>query len=295
MALMNDRFVAIDFETANPDLASICQVGVVIFERDIVVDRWETLVNPETYFDEINVSIHGITERQVKNAPTFPQILENVASRLCKQVVVSHAAFDRLALSQSLGRYRLTRTAVGWVDSIIWLDSARVVRRAWARFAEKGYGLSNVCRSFGIEYEEHHAVEDARAAGELLLRAMRDTGLDLSGWLARVKKPIDLSSTLPIVYDGNPDGHLYGEKIVFTGALNIRRHDAAALAAKAGCNVATGVTKRTTILVVGDQDIMKLAGYEKSAKHRKAEELIAKGHPIRILRETDFVQLVDIP
>lgn len=290
---MNDRFIAIDFETANADLASICQVGAVTFERDVVAERWETLVNPETYFDEINVSIHGITERQVKNAPTFPQILENIALRLRNQVVVSHTAFDRIALRQTIGRYRLTKTSIEWRDSIVWLDSSSVVRRAWTQFAKKGYGLNNVCRSFGIEYAEHNAVEDARAAGELLLRAMRETGLDLSGWLSRVRQPIDPNSALPIVYDGNPDGPLYGEEIVFTGALNIHRREAAVLAAKAGCNVTDGVTKSTTLLIVGDQDVAKLAGHEKSAKHRKAEALIAKGRPIRILRESDFLQLID--
>ena len=44
--------------------------------------------------------------------------------------------------------------------------------------------------------------------------------------------------------------------------------------------------------VVGDQDIRHLAGHEKSNKHRKAEELIAKGQPIRILAERDFAAIV---
>jgi DNA polymerase-3 subunit epsilon len=46
------------------------------------------------------------------------------------------------------------------------------------------------------------------------------------------------------------------------------------------------------LLVVGDQDIQKLAGHDQSAKHRKAESLIAQGYPIRILQETDFKNLV---
>lgn len=46
------------------------------------------------------------------------------------------------------------------------------------------------------------------------------------------------------------------------------------------------------MLVVGDQDVTKLAGHEKSSKHRKAEELISKGAPIRIIRESDFKELV---
>jgi hypothetical protein len=80
--------------------------------------------------------------------------------------------------------------------------------------------------------------------------------------------------------EGNPEAALLGEVLVFTGALEIPRHEAADLAAAIGCEVAPGVTKKTTILVVGDQDIKKLSGHGKSSKHRKAEDLVAKGVPM---------------
>jgi DNA polymerase III subunit epsilon len=63
------------------------------------------------------------------------------------------------------------------------------------------------------------------------------------------------------------------------------------MAARAGCEIKNSVTKSTTLLVVGDQDIRRLAGNDKSSKQRKAEELIAKGAPIRILSESDFTRL----
>ena len=81
---------------------------------------------------------------------------------------------------------------------------------------------------------------------------------------------------------------LAGDVVVFTGALSITRIEAADLAAQAGCTVATTVSKATTVLVVGDQDVSRLGGHDKSSKHRKAEELIANGQPIRILGESDF-------
>ena len=60
------------------------------------------------------------------------------------------------------------------------------------------------------------------------------------------------------------------------------------MAAASGCEVGAAVTKQTTLLVVGDQDISRLAGKDKSSKHVKAEELISKGQKIRILGESDF-------
>ncbi|GFP44073.1 DNA polymerase III subunit epsilon [Candidatus Hakubella thermalkaliphila] len=66
-------FIALDVETANPDLASICQIGLVEFQNSKMVNALERLVDPEDYFDGMNVSIHGIDERDVKGQPTWPK------------------------------------------------------------------------------------------------------------------------------------------------------------------------------------------------------------------------------
>ena len=161
--------------------------------------------------------------------------------------------------------------------------------------AWQGYGLKNVCSRIGYEFRHHDALEDAKAAGHVLLAAMQESKLDLEAWINRVNLPIDLqrcSHGAAIHRDGNPEGGLFGEVIVFTGTLWLPKNELADLAASAGCQVASGVTKKTTILVVGDQDISKLAGHEKSTKHRKAESLVAEGYLIRIICETDFKALV---
>jgi DNA polymerase-3 subunit epsilon len=178
-----------------------------------------------------------------------------------------------------------------------WLDSALVARRTWEQFAYGGYGLQNVCGYLGYEFPHHDALEDAKASGHILVSAIKKTGLDIDSWLKRVRQPINISSSSEAPFikrDGNPEGPLYGEVLVFTGALSIHRGEAADMAAKLGCRVESGVNKQTTLLVVGDQDIRKLAGQEKSAKHRKAEKLIYEGQSIHILRETDFKALANI-
>src|SRR3990172_5613450 len=279
------RFVALDVETANPDLASICQVGIVSFEDGAGAATWQRLIDPEDFFDEWNVSIHGIAEGDVRGAPTLPQLFAELRVLIENQIVVSHTSFDRVALGRAFEKYGLPR-----IDCK-WLDSARVVRRAWPQFAHKGYGLANITAALGIVFEHHVAQEDARAAGEVVLRAITDTGRSLDDWLIQVERPI-LDQT--IARQGNPDGSLFGEVVVFTGALSIPRREASKMAADAGCTVAENVNKSTTLLVVGDQDIRRLAGHEKSSKHRKAEELIAKGQSIRILGESDFQRLVGL-
>jgi DNA polymerase-3 subunit epsilon len=302
-------FVVIDVETANHDLASICQVGIASFKDGVLADSWVSLVNPKDCFNAVNVSIHGIDNYQVKDAPTWGEVLPQVTARLQNQIAVCHTPFDRLALARACDRYDLAGCECAW------LDSARVVRRTWPEFSRSGYGLSNLAAHFGIEYQAHDALEDARCAGLLLLRAVAETGLSPEQWLALVGQPNDSVEQLgqqetklhshyfrrfdsPCKRDGNPDGDLIGEVLVFTGSLSIPRREAADAAAAAGCRVDDSVTKHTTMLIVGDQDLRVLAGNEKSSKHMKAERLIREGQHIRILGESDFMRIVsrsDVP
>ena len=281
-------FVAIDVETANADMASICQIGFVKYEDGVLSDEWKSYVDPEDYFDGINVSIHGIDETVIKGSPTFPELADKLRPYFEGKVVVCHTHFDRVAMHQAAQRYSID------APECTWLDSARIARRAWKACAWKGYGLYDVCKMLGYDFKHYDALEDARAAAHILLTAVNESGLDVEGWLRRVRQPIDPTASISgsaIRREGNPEGALYGEVLVFTGALEIPRREAADLAASIGCQVASWVTKKTTMLVVGDQDIKKLAGHEKSSKHRKAEDLIEKGVPIRILKESDFKEL----
>ena len=283
-------FIALDVETANADVASVCQIGIVAFEDGKVKESWQTLVDPEDYFDPFNVAIHGIDRRAVRNAPNFPEIYGNICNWLAGCVVASHTPFDRLAIQRVIDKYDLER-----VDCA-WLDTARVARRAWPQFSQRGYRLANVAGYLGISFVAHNAEEDARAAGELLVRAMEETGMAIHEWQERVNKPISPTGAgrACMAMDGNPEGSLYGESAVFTGALSIPRRLAAQMAADVGCKVTDSVNERTSLLVVGDQDIRHLAGHEKSSKHRKAEGLIARGLAIRILGESDFTRLVGL-
>lgn len=61
-------FNAIDVETANADRASICQIGVVHVREGAIAERWQTLINPEDWFDPWNISIHGIDESNVQDS-----------------------------------------------------------------------------------------------------------------------------------------------------------------------------------------------------------------------------------
>ena len=275
-------FIAIDVETANAFMGSICQIGAVRFHNGREVEHVSWLVDPRDDFDPINVRIHGIDRQNVCGQPCFADRYAELSAFTAGSVTVCHTHFDRVALSQACA------TASHSPLACRWLDSARVARRAWPEVAQTGFGLAPLARRFDIAFRHHDAAEDARAAGLILLRAIAETGISLEDWFARVERSLSGVET-SVCRSGDGDGPLVGETIVFTGALGMPRRMAADRAHELGAAVEPGVTKHTTLLVVGDQDLAKLAGQSKSNKHRKAEQLIAKGQQIRILAESDFL------
>lgn len=286
-------FIAIDVETANPCLASICQIGVVRYFDGEPVEEWKSLIDPEDFFDQMNMRIHGIGESTVAGAPKFPEIAHELYRLLDDSVVACHGSFDRASILQSCERYKIR------FPESKWLDTSRVARHAWEECAHSGYSLRNVCSLLGYEFKHHDALEDAKASAHILISAIKKSGTPLNDWLIKAKQRIrskggesSTSSASSTKREGNPDGDFFGDVAVFTGAIGMPRSAAADLASEAGCNVANSVTKATTMLIVGDQDIRALAGHSKSSKQRKAEQLIEEGYPIRILTAADFQKIL---
>lgn len=124
------------------------------------------MIDPEDYFDDINMSIHGVTEKDAFGASIDRNVFNEIRKRLEGTVSVCHAHFDRVSLANACGKYSLPLIQSNW------LDSARVARRAREQCAWRGYGLSNVCRIIGFEFDHHNALEDLKAAGMIINAAI---------------------------------------------------------------------------------------------------------------------------
>ena len=235
-------FVALDVETANADLASVCAVGLVHFRDGQVFRELELLIDPQDHFDPMNIAIHGITPDRVVGKPTMKEAIPAIGSNLADCMIVHHSPFDRTAFHKAAERFGVE------TPDVVWLDSLRIARRAWKDVG--GYGLANLCQTLNIIFRHHEAAEDARAAGLIVLRAVAETGIPLEQWPERCDRPLHWTSgdDARPVRQGNPAGALAGETVVFTGRFRIARSEAADLAAAAGCEVGGGVTRHTTNL-----------------------------------------------
>ena len=116
-----------------------------------LTDEYDTLINPER--DVGPVGIHGITASMVETAPTFPEIITTLASRLHGATLIAHnLSFDVRMLG-----YEFERLGVDF-DASSGLCTYRAT----------GSKLIDACRRHGITLSnQHRALADARATAAL--------------------------------------------------------------------------------------------------------------------------------
>jgi DNA polymerase-3 subunit epsilon len=274
------NYIVLDLETANPDCASICQIGIVQVENGETVGTVSYLIDPQDRFDHWNIKVHGIRPEHVAGRPTFPDLLPEIAGLIEGRIVVTHGSFDRIAIAKACQKYGLAPVEARW------LDNQTVVRRTWPQFSRRGYSLGNLAAHFDIAFQHHDALEDAIATADIFRRALTESGRTASEWASGVSR--QPGSAAPILVRGVSGGPFSGRTIVFTGRMQVARKEAARRAAELGFTVAGAVSPATTYLCVGGNG----AGAVTSSKGREAERLRSGGHHVSIITEDEFWQLL---
>lgn len=154
-------YIVFDVETPNARNDRICSIGVTLIDDDRITETKNCLVNPETDFDAMNISVHGITLADVENAPPFPEIWAELRKLFVERVVVAHnASFDLNVLKKTLLHYGVVE------DSIRYVDTLAMSKWVYPQFTR--HGLNVLCDEFGIPLSHHNSGSDSQACAALL-------------------------------------------------------------------------------------------------------------------------------
>ncbi|WP_161878330.1 3'-5' exonuclease [Alkalibacterium sp. MB6] len=164
------NFTAIDFETANRQTHSACSVALAIVRDNEIVDEFYSLIQPETWFDRMNISIHGIQESDVQDAPKFPEVWTQMQDYFTPdQLVVAHnMPFDKRILQGTLNYYNIAQPSF---QTLCTVQSSRQLLKLLPN-----HKLNTVAAHYGILFNHHHAMDDARAAATILLNQEKEYG-----------------------------------------------------------------------------------------------------------------------
>jgi len=157
------RFIVFDVETPNRKNNRISAIGITVVEEGKIIKEFYSLVNPETNFDYFNVKLTGISKASVKDAPTFPELWQQIEPLFSNGMLVAHnASFDMNVLKNCLLDYE-----IDWKPYARYLCTVKMGR---SLFPDRSHKLNMICEDFGISLQHHRADSDSHACAEILLR-----------------------------------------------------------------------------------------------------------------------------
>ena len=281
--MKNTTYLNVRYTDYNPELVYLVEILTV---SDSQQNLYRTYVNPEEeIFDYGLIYEFGATANQLESAPNFPAVYEQICSLLQGQTVLYHMPSNKLALQAVCNRYGLL------LPDANYINSERIVRRVWTEHSQSGYGLGSMRAALDIPAD----LTSAEATYEIIQRAIEYTGSSLEELIELANRPrVRLRENSHIEsMEGNPDGPLYGETIVFTGSLDRPRKDLRDVVVALGCNFADSLTRETTILVVGNYNNPTVLTTGKSGKLTKAEKLNKDGKAhIEIMSSDSFYMMM---
>lgn len=299
-----ETITVIDFETASSAFYSACALGIVVLKGREIIDKQYFLIQPpENFYEKENIAIHGITPEQTATAEAFPAIWQKIRHLFENTYVAAHNAnFDMSVLKSTLNYYEIDQ------PDFLYMNTVGVSSYCIPRGVEVGKSLADRCSYYNIPLCDHHnALCDAEAAAQLIIYQLEhsryktfasfvkcavslydyaDVKLKKSSTLFRHRKiDVDeLAATTTVREEKDED--FKGKTFVFTGELTkFTREQAMSKVIAGGGAVKNGVSKKVDVLVHAENDI--------TTKVKKAMELQAEGHPIKIITEDQFMQMLE--
>lgn len=225
--MKKQEYAIVDIETTggNATHSRITEIAIIIHDGEKVIDRWESLVNPQKNIPAAIFALTGITNEMVQNAPTFELLSNKIADLLTDRVFVAH----NVNFDYSFVRHQLEEEGLKWTaKKLCTVRAARKIRPGLA-----SYSLGRLCESLDITLDNRHrAGGDADATAILFSRLLEwDTEGEMMKMIKKTAPDQRLPPNLPPEdFEQLPEKpgiyYFYNEqkKVVYVGkAVNLKK------------------------------------------------------------------------
>ena len=180
-----NSIVSIDIETTglNSDRDAIIEIGAVKFKGHRVEEEWETVINPGRHIPEFITGLTGISDVEVRGAPKFKNIVQDLEAFVGNDPVVGHNVRFDLGFLQKGG-------ILQYNEVIDTYELAAVLMPTASR-----YNLGALGKQLGILLPAtHRAMDDAKvtmAVLNKLLEMARELPFEMIAEIVRLSEPLD--------------------------------------------------------------------------------------------------------
>jgi DNA polymerase-3 subunit epsilon len=164
--MKKQEYAIVDIETTggNARGSRITEIAIIIHNGKEIVERWETLVNPQQEIPTAIFALTGITNEMVRTAPTFEFISDKVFELLKDRVFVAH----NVNFDYSFVRNELELSGNKWTARK--LCTVRAARKL--KPGLQSYSLGRLCNSLNIPLENAHRAGGDANATSILFRKL---------------------------------------------------------------------------------------------------------------------------
>lgn len=221
------EYAIVDIETTggNARGSRITEIAIIIHNGTEIIERYETLVNPQKEIPIPIFALTGINNEMVKNAPLFDDISERVLELLSDRIFVAH----NVNFDYSFVRHELEASGFKWTArKLCTVRAARKIKPGLA-----SYSLGRLCKSLEIPLEnQHRAGGDADATAILFAQLLAsDEEKVINQMLKKTAQDQRLPPNLsPDDFNNLPEKpgvyYFYNEfkKVIYIGkAINIKK------------------------------------------------------------------------
>ena len=163
------EYAIVDIETTGSYASGnrITEIAILIHNGTHILEKFESLINPQTTIPFHIQVLTGISNEMVESAPTFQDLSSIIFDLLNKRVFVAHNVnFDYSFLIEEL-----KNSGYNWKAPK--LCTVRLSRKIIPNQAS--YSLGKLCQSLGIKiYDRHRAMGDAAATAILFEKLVQD-------------------------------------------------------------------------------------------------------------------------
>lgn len=164
-------FTAFDTETTgvSPKTARIIEIGAVKFNKDGIIAKWDSILNPEICVPPFIEQLTHITNKMTESAPLIKEKLPDFLNFIYGTVLIGHNInFDLNFLLSECEKCGLKIPQNKGIDTLGF--------SIWAYPSQKIHKLPVLADVFGFEKGiSHRANDDADTCRQLFLRILEDT------------------------------------------------------------------------------------------------------------------------
>ncbi|URZ07485.1 exonuclease domain-containing protein [Clostridium felsineum] len=162
-----DDFIVFDFETTGLDTNTdkIIEIGAIKYRGNKKADEFITYVNPERPIPRNIVTLTGIRDSNVKNAPTITSVLSKFIDFIGEDVLIAHnAKFDMRFLLNNAYNLGLKKPKNEVIDT---LNLSRKYMKNENGVRPENYKLITLKEFLGIKIGSHNSADDCIVCAEV--------------------------------------------------------------------------------------------------------------------------------